>query len=277
MRSAIPGGTKGAAKFDLNKYDSNYFHRLVAFVKAASAHGVVVELGLFCGYDATHEFIWDWSPQNAANNINGLTEVNRTNVYTLAAGNAMLQIQLEMVRRITAALKPYDNVMLEVVFTTDGVSAAWAKKIIGAVRQADPERLIVVPVQWIDHVAVPWQSTIVANCGAGTNCSLGVEDGSFSPPAPNRTDGQRPSILDSSGQASYGIDAYRQTYWKWFMLGGGAIYNLDWSFTAGYEAGTKHDPQATPPMTPSGPVGASVALGSLPTQSSHCRHSNPSY
>lgn len=70
----------------------------------------MVEVGLFCGYDATHEFIWDWSPQNAANNINGLTAVNRTNVYTLAAGDAMLQIQLEMTTRITTALKPYDNV-----------------------------------------------------------------------------------------------------------------------------------------------------------------------
>lgn len=260
-RTAIPGGTKGGSKFDLTKYDPRYFRRLVAFVEAASARGVVVELGLFCGYDATHEFIWDWSPQNAANNINGLTHVNRTNVYTLAAGNAMLQIQLEMVRRIVAALQPYDNVMMEVVFTTDGLSAAWAEKIVGAVRQADPERLLVVPVQWIDHIPAAWRSTIVANCGAGSNCSIGVEDDSFAPPTPSQTEGHRPSILDSSGQATSGVDAYRHTYWKWFMRGGGALYNLDWSYTVGHETGTKHDPQATPPRTPSGPV--RVAISSI--------------
>jgi hypothetical protein len=80
LRTTVPAGTKGGNKFDLNQYDSRYFDRLRAFVFEASKYGVVVQLALFCGYETTHDFIWAESPLNANNNINGLREVNRSNL-----------------------------------------------------------------------------------------------------------------------------------------------------------------------------------------------------
>ena len=114
-RTAVPGGPKGGTKFDLLKYDPAYFSRLRSFVKTAGAAGVVVQLGLFCGYDAVHSFIWDGSPQNPKNNVNGWADVRQDTVYTERAGAAMLAAQLGMVTKLVGELKGEDNVLIELV------------------------------------------------------------------------------------------------------------------------------------------------------------------
>ena len=43
-------GSKGGNKFDLTKYNDAYFERLQSYVSTASDHGIVVQIGLFCGY-----------------------------------------------------------------------------------------------------------------------------------------------------------------------------------------------------------------------------------
>jgi hypothetical protein len=54
-------------------------------VGAAKRHGVVVQLGLFCGYDASHEFIWDVSPMNPINNVNGYVRCDPQQLYLQSA------------------------------------------------------------------------------------------------------------------------------------------------------------------------------------------------
>jgi hypothetical protein len=90
-----------------------------------------------------------------------------------------------------------------------------------------------------------WRGALVANCGAGTNCSA-AGDAGYTPPAAAATAGARPSVLDSNGAVTAGLAAYRRIYWGWMMAGGGAVYNLDWSYTAGFEDGTKEDAQVCP-------------------------------
>src|ERR1043166_4249193 len=75
-RSAQPGYANGGPKFDLHQWDEEYFARLKDFISQASRRGIVVELNLFCPfYD---EAQWKISPQNAANNIDGIGAVTRT-------------------------------------------------------------------------------------------------------------------------------------------------------------------------------------------------------
>src|SRR5256885_15765451 len=72
-RSDTPGYANGGNKFDLTKWDENYFKRLKDFVAQASKLGIVVEMNLFCPmYDESQ---WRLSPQNAINNANGIGEV----------------------------------------------------------------------------------------------------------------------------------------------------------------------------------------------------------
>src|SRR5262249_50801203 len=46
-RSEVPGNTGAGYKFDLNRWDADYFRRLRDFVRAAAKAGVVVEVTLF--------------------------------------------------------------------------------------------------------------------------------------------------------------------------------------------------------------------------------------
>ena len=81
MRSEQPGYANRGNKFDLSKWDATYFKRLKEFVACASEAGIVVELTLFC--PMYEEAQWKLSPMNAANNINRLGAVARTNVCPL--------------------------------------------------------------------------------------------------------------------------------------------------------------------------------------------------
>jgi len=49
-RSSEPGYANGGNKFDLSRWDENYFKRLRDFVKQAGRRGVVVEMNLFCPF-----------------------------------------------------------------------------------------------------------------------------------------------------------------------------------------------------------------------------------
>src|SRR2546423_7055192 len=69
-RSDIPGYPNGGNKFDLSKWDPDYFKRLKDFMTQASRRGIVVELNLFTPF--YEENIWALSPQKASNNINGV-------------------------------------------------------------------------------------------------------------------------------------------------------------------------------------------------------------
>jgi len=67
-------------RFDLSQWDEAYFARLKDFFGEAQKQGVIVELSLFCPfYEDTQ---WVLSPFNSKNNINGLGDIPRTDVYT---------------------------------------------------------------------------------------------------------------------------------------------------------------------------------------------------
>ena len=49
-RFIAPWQRTNSGKFDLSKWDSQFFARLSDFLREASQRGIVVELGLFCSY-----------------------------------------------------------------------------------------------------------------------------------------------------------------------------------------------------------------------------------
>ena len=62
---------------------------------------MVVEISLFCPF--YEDKLWDVSPLKAENNVNGIGEVKRTEVYTLKNGS-ILAAQDAMVRKIVTDL-----------------------------------------------------------------------------------------------------------------------------------------------------------------------------
>ena len=95
------------------------------------------------------------------------------------------------------------NVLIELVFMTDGLSVDWAKQIVTAVRAADATRLIVVPTEWsAELLPTTGQKHTVISCGAGSNCTgtgtaaaaAAAAAGYIMPPTASH-----PSLIDSAG------------------------------------------------------------------------------
>jgi hypothetical protein len=121
-------------KFDLTKWNEDYFKRLRDFVSEAGQRGVVVEMNLFCPmYD---EAQWKLSPQNPANHI-PLHEpivfghIERTNVYRLDQNNGLLAVQVQLTRKIVTELNAFDNVYYEICNEPyfGGVTIEWQHHI----------------------------------------------------------------------------------------------------------------------------------------------------
>ena len=231
-RSAEPGYANGGNKFDLTQWDPAYFARLKDFVGRASQSGVVVEMNLFCPfYDESQ---WRISPQNAANNVNGLGRVARTNVYTLDRHGGLLAAQEAMTRKIVTELKDFDNVYYELCNEPyfGGVTLEWQHHLADVITAAEKEL-------GVRHLI----SQNIANGKAAVrNPHPAVSIFNFHYASPPETVGMNYALNKVIGDNETGFkgtnDAhYRREGWE-FILAGGALYNnLDYSFTAGHERG----------------------------------------
>ncbi|HEY7327967.1 MAG TPA: cellulase family glycosylhydrolase, partial [Gemmataceae bacterium] len=137
-RSGKTGAGDGGNKFDLTKWDADYFARLKDFITEAGRRGIVVELSLFCTiYD---EKLWAVNPMNAANNVQGIGKIGRLDVYTLK-DKELTAAQEGLVRKLAAELREYDNLYYEVCNEPyfGGVTQEWTDRIIAVLREAEKD------------------------------------------------------------------------------------------------------------------------------------------
>src|SRR6185436_6185237 len=91
---------------------------------------------------------WKLSPQNAANNVNGIGPVARTNVYTLDKHGGLLAVHEALVRKVVAELREFDNLLYEICNEPyfGGVTFEWqhhvADVIVGAEKDFPKKHLI---------------------------------------------------------------------------------------------------------------------------------------
>ncbi len=110
-RSDVPGYANGGNKFDLDRWNPDYFERLKNFIGKASDHGIFVEVVLFSSIYGGDN--WGYNPFHPANNINGIELDNRKNCNTLNNGK-ILSYQEKMVRKIVRELNHFDNIYFEI-------------------------------------------------------------------------------------------------------------------------------------------------------------------
>lgn len=240
-RSSVPGYAKSGNKFDLTKWDEAYFQRLKDFVAQAAKRGVVVEINLFCPF--YEESQWKLSPQNAANNINGLGTVARTNVYTLDRHGGLLAVHEALTQKIVTELNGFDNVYYEICNEPyfGGVTIEWQHRI------AD---VIVATEHRLGRTHLIAQN--IANGSAkifGSHTGVSIFNFHYaSPPAAvaenyalNLPIGDNETGFKGTNDAPYRMEAWE------FILAGGAIFNhLDYSFVAGHERGDFVYPKTQP-------------------------------
>lgn len=231
-RSRTPGYAGEGNKFDLTKWDEAYFRRLRDFVAEASKRGVAVELVLFCPF--YRDEMWDLSPMNAANNVNGIGDVKRTEVYTLKHPK-LLAAQQGLVRKIVEELKGFDNLYYEICNEPycGGVTLKWQERIAATIAETEAKlkakhliaqnisnktKKVAKPNPLVSilnfHYAAP---PVAVAQNYGLNRVIGDDETGFR--------GSRPR-------------PYRTEAWDFIVAGGGVYSNLDYSFYVGHEDGT---------------------------------------
>ena len=240
-RSDTPGYPNGGNKFDLTKWNPEYFNRLKQFVSTASEHGIVVEFTFFCPF--YEESQWKLSPQNAANNINGIGAVPRTNVYTLDKHGGLLAVHDAMVRKIVSELRDFDNVIYEVCNEPyfGGVTIEWQHHIADVV--VDAEKAF--PAK---HLLT---QNIANNKARVVKPHPAISVFNFHYASPPDTVGLNYALNKVIGDNETGFKGtndthYRMEAWQFITAGGGLFNNLDYSFTVGHEDGTFTYPKTQP-------------------------------
>jgi hypothetical protein len=242
-RSDTPGASDGGRKFDLTKWDRAYFERLTDFMTRAGERGVVVELVFFC--TMYFDNLWDASPMNVRNNINGVGSVGRSEVYN-GRDKDLLAVQQAVVRKLVTELNEFDNLYYEVCnepYERGGLTREWNDKIIETVVETEaslPRKHLIAqglprsdaPVREVHpHVSV-LNFHATKPQAVGLNYSL-----------------NRVIAFDETGGADRSDRKYRTEGWEFILAGGGVYDHLDLSFTPEREDGAA---VPLPPGTPGG-------------------------
>ncbi|MBN1444132.1 MAG: hypothetical protein JXA90_15585, partial [Planctomycetes bacterium] len=224
-----------------DRWDDAYFARLRDFVRHAGRREVVVEYVLFCPFYADDQ--WKLSPMNAANNVQGVGVVARTDPYTLDKNGGLLNHQEAMVRKVVRELNEFDNVYWEICNEPyfGGVSMEWqhhiADVIVAAERDLPRKHLI--------------SQNVANNKAKVENPHPAISIFNFhyaSPPVTvamnyglNKVIGDNETGFKGTGDAHYRMEG-----WEFILAGGGLYNNLDYSFTAGCEDGRFEYPKTQP-------------------------------
>jgi len=109
-RSNVTGYKKGGNKFDLNKWDPEYFARLRDFITEAGKRDIIVEI---CFYNGMQDHYWSCSPLKNDNNIQGIGDCDPATFHTLE-NEPLVREQLKYVEKLIVETNEFDNVIYEI-------------------------------------------------------------------------------------------------------------------------------------------------------------------
>jgi hypothetical protein len=238
MRSVNPGYYNGGNKFDLSRWDKGYFMRLRDFVGQANRRGVVVELDLFCVY--YDDSMWNLSPLNGRNNVNGIGNIPRTEALNLQHKD-ITQVQEDMTRKIVTELNPFDNVYYEICNEPYfGVTDAWQKRICEIIVETEKT----LPKKHLISQNIANNSLEIID----PNSLVSIFNFHYASPVAADQNYRLGKALGDNETGFAGVKdvPYRLEAWN-FLLSGGALFNhLDYSFTVDHESGNFQFPSTQP-------------------------------
>jgi hypothetical protein len=231
-RSNRPGALDGLNKFDLTKWNEDYFERLKDLLAQAESRGIIVELVLFCPY--YNDSMWEVSPLNIANNINGVGDVSREQALTMASAG-LVEAQQSVAQKTVLELREVRNVYFEICnepYALNLAAVDWQRHMTAVVAEADA-------LSAARHII----SENYANGSAViVNHDPLISLYNFHYSRPPESVGMNYVLELPIGNNETGFDGsadstYRIQGWD-FLLAGGALYNnLDYSFSVGHESG----------------------------------------
>jgi hypothetical protein len=131
----------GEPRFDLDRWNAEYFGRLHRFLSRASELGIVVELTLFS--NTYGDNVWALNPLRAENNLQGVGKISWFE-YTTLHNEPLVERQLAYVRKLIEETSRYDNVYYEICNEPGGNADprasvadvdAWQERVAHVVRE----------------------------------------------------------------------------------------------------------------------------------------------
>ncbi len=255
-------GERGT-RFDLDRWNADYFRRLDNFISEAASYQIIVELTLFSSIYTEKQ--WLVNPFNPLNNINQLPPIDFQKLHTLENG-PFLSYQEKMVGTLVTRLNKHPNLFFEIQ------NEPWADnpETVASISPYQPDifpNIVQVgnndSLRWQTAIAqliqdeerlLPRKHLIAQNIGnfklpfRPEDVSPGVSIAHFhyaEPEAVLWNLNQRMAIgCDETGFAGSSDSVYWRQAWQ-YLLSGGAIFNhLDYSFTVGHEDGSDNQPES---------------------------------
>jgi len=148
VRSGPGLAADGKPKFDLTRFNPEYFQRMRERIQAAAARGMYVSVLLFEGWEMQFVDAWICHPYNPVNNINQVdADVNHdgraveyNTLHTSDMGKRVLGFQEAYVRKVIDTVNDLDNVLYEVCNESGGFSTAWQYHMIGFVHDYEKSK-----------------------------------------------------------------------------------------------------------------------------------------
>ena len=260
-------------KYNLSRFNPQYFQRLENFVLEAARQGIVVEITLFTSIYA--EGAWELSPFNVRNNINGVGDIPFQRVNTLFNGD-LLSFQEAYIRKLVRELNPHDNIFFEIQ------NEPWSdnQNLAGFVNESDEEvhiRNWQKQVVIANELSMEWQAWVASvilneegalkkeealsktHLVAQNICNFqyklkrlpeGISMINFHYALPGAVEMNMDLGavigLDETGFMPHEEALYLDQAWRLVLSGAGLYNNLDYSFTAGSERGDWPIPDSNP-------------------------------
>ena len=213
----------GKPRFDLKKYNREYFDRLRSRVEAADKRGIYVSIMLFEGW-AMQFSPWDWEghPFYAKNNINNIDgDVNKDGkgleVYTLK-NKKVTALQEAYVRKVIDTVNNLNNVLYEISNENHSPSTEWQYHMIRFIKNYEKTK----PKQ--HPVGMTFQQR------GGNNETLFKSPADWISPNPDGGYRNNPPIADgrkvvlTDTDHLWGIGGNSDWVWKSFLRGHNPIF-----------------------------------------------------
>jgi hypothetical protein len=218
----------GKPKFDLTKFNPEYFDRLRARVRAAGERGIYVSVMLFEGWGLSHAnrrikdadgWAYRSHPFHPDNNINGITgdlngDGNVLEIHSLAS-DAINALQAAYIRKVVDTVNDLDNVLYEVI--NEGGNREWNWWVVKTVKNYEGTKAKQHPVGITGHGGERIATMLVSPADW---ISPGGQDG-YRDPAPV-WDGRKVSLLDTDH--IWGVGGNHGWVWRSFLRGHNPLF-----------------------------------------------------
>jgi hypothetical protein len=241
-------------KYDLDKWNQEYFDRLNDFVELARKKDIIVEIPFFNGM---YNDCWSLMAMHHENNIQniGRYEDRECGLFTSTdvRNRDVIKYQKAYIKKITAELNKYDNLIYDicdepslqglpggsVLFLPDSQVVPWINEMKKAFLEAEEslpkKHMLGQTVQNLspDFSGEPWCNWLPTEYVKPAEKALNLNYKNNKPLINVESNYFGSSLTKNA----YNTDAVRLEGW-WFMLGGGAgCINLNGEFYRGQESG----------------------------------------